>query len=588
MHKNNSLLISKTQAAVSEFHTASVLGYYADGKLKTWLEDRYYDDQAAAVSALTPDMPDLKEKLCAAIGVEYKEEAVKDIEDIQRRNEKLRILSSFTADREILDNVDLVAMDQDDLFDILDMSPSKVYLYSGEFSIPFGKKNICYIGLNQVTVRTEKDKLISDYYTAGITFQNVDYADAISRYYTVGEALFIKRQYREAFPLLEEAANKGNPRAMFLMARYYNDCYNVVKYDDSKRDAWLKKAMPYQEPISTYYYTIRFLDAQPDEQKRLFEKIAASISKMAKNRDRCAQLVLGNMYRNGEGVERDENKAVKWYRKAAEQGDGNAQYNLGLMYEMGRGIYRDEKKAVKCYRRAAEQGLARAQLCLGLMYECGTGVEQDDTKAAAWYRKAAEQGDPDAQCNLGVMYEYGTGVEQDETKAVAWYRKAAEQGYARAQCNLGVMYEFGTGVEQDETKAVTWYRKAAEQGYAPAQCNLGVMYKFGTGVEQDETKAVAWYRKAAEQGDARAQFNLGDMYECGRGIEQDETKAVTWYRKAAEQGYAPAQWILGVMYARGTGIQKNEKRPCFVILFSSRSAMRSSFRLCTDVQSALL
>ena len=46
-----------------------------------------------------------------------------------------------------------------------------------------------------------------------------------------------------------------------------------------------------------------------------------------------AQIALGIMYDNGEGVPENDRQAVFWYRKAAEQGNARAQFNLGLMYE---------------------------------------------------------------------------------------------------------------------------------------------------------------------------------------------------------------------------------------------------------------
>ena len=46
-----------------------------------------------------------------------------------------------------------------------------------------------------------------------------------------------------------------------------------------------------------------------------------------------AQCKLGGCYCYGEGVEKDEAEAVKWYRKAAEQGRSAAQCNLGSCYE---------------------------------------------------------------------------------------------------------------------------------------------------------------------------------------------------------------------------------------------------------------
>ena len=142
---NNGAEVRSLEELKENFDLESVLGYFADGRLKTWLADRYYDEKAEAVAALSADMPDLNAMLCEILEVEYHpEETVADLGEIQRRNEKLRILQEITADKDILDNIDLVAMDQDELFDILDESPEKVYLYGDKFEIPFERKNIQY------------------------------------------------------------------------------------------------------------------------------------------------------------------------------------------------------------------------------------------------------------------------------------------------------------------------------------------------------------------------------------------------------------------------------------------------------------
>ena len=154
---------------------------------------------------------------------------------------------------------------------------------------------------------------------------------------------------------------------------------------------------------------------------------------------------------------------------AAEKGVAEAQFNLGVMYASGEGVEKDDYKAVKWFREAAEQGNADAQFNLGNMYLNGRGVLKDDSEAVKWYRKAAEQGYASAQCNLGWMYNEGRGVTQDDYEAVMWLRKAAEQGDARAQGSLGWMYENGRGVLKDDSEAVKWYRKAAEQGNADAK-----------------------------------------------------------------------------------------------------------------------
>lgn len=156
------------------FDLESVLGYFTDGKLTTWLADRYYDEKAEAVSALSADTPELNAKLCNILEVEYQgDDDVADLEYIQRRNEKIRILSAYTDNKDILNNIDIVAMSQDELYDILDESSEKVYLYGDKFEIPFGKKNINYIGVNTPVVIIEKNKYADDFDEAGISFNNV-------------------------------------------------------------------------------------------------------------------------------------------------------------------------------------------------------------------------------------------------------------------------------------------------------------------------------------------------------------------------------------------------------------------------------
>ena len=161
----------------------------------------------------------------------------------------------------------------------------------------------------------------------------------------------------------------------------------------------------------------------------------------------------GNMHRVAAAVQR--------LRRAADQGDTEAQLTLGFLYMEGEGVPQDEAEAIRWFRIAANQGDATAQFNLGVMYHNGEGVPQDATEAVRWYRQAAEQGDAGAQNNLGVMYVNGEGVPQNATEAVQWYRRAAEQGNANAQLNLGSMYEYGTGVERDFIQAQKWYNLAA-------------------------------------------------------------------------------------------------------------------------------
>jgi TPR repeat protein len=72
-----------------------------------------------------------------------------------------------------------------------------------------------------------------------------------------------------------------------------------------------------------------------------------------------AQYFLARMYTDGQGVERDAERAAEWYRKAAEQGVADAQYRLGELYENGEGVPGDMEYAYAWYSVAAHLGNAK-------------------------------------------------------------------------------------------------------------------------------------------------------------------------------------------------------------------------------------
>ena len=376
------------------FDLESILGYFTDGKLAIWLSDRYYDEKANAISALSTDMTDLNSKLCEILEVEYhSENDATNLEFIQRYKEKFNILSNIISDKEILDNVDIVALNQNDLYGILDESPNKVYLYGDVFNIPFEKKNICYVGINNPKVSIEKTKYVFEYNEAGIYFQNVCFDEGINPYVTKGELLFLENKYKEAFPLIEEAAENGNPRAMYILAMMYNDGTGVY-IDKNKCKEWLRKANGLNEPLSMYGYISWCLDNK--EQGKMYSQIFNDIKNLAKSGDVFAEVRLGFMYENGYGVSKNYSKAIEWYKKATENGNTKAQNSLGDMYYLGNGVTKDYSKAIEWYRKAAEQGYAIAQYNLGYMYDNGKGVSKDYSKAVEWYKKAAKNGNINA------------------------------------------------------------------------------------------------------------------------------------------------------------------------------------------------
>jgi uncharacterized protein len=184
--------------------------------------------------------------------------------------------------------------------------------------------------------------------------------------------------------------------------------------------------------------------------------------------------------------------ATRLLRPLADQGMGLAQLSLGVMYANGEGVPQNFGQSATWYLKAADQGDDKAQSILGAMYAKGLGVPQDLTQAVNWFegrrsRECRRPGEP----RLDGCQRPGR-VPQDLVQAVHWSLKAAQQGNALAQVILGIAYQNAEGVERDFTEAAKWLRKAADQGNASAQANLCWLYANGRGVVQDDTQALMW------------------------------------------------------------------------------------------------
>lgn len=253
----------------------------------------------------------------------------------------------------------------------------------------------------------------------------------------------------------------------------------------------------------------------------------------AKEGDPQAQVALGLFY----GANAQYDAAIAWYRQAAAQGDPAAQRLMGDVYRDGVGVECDPAEAHKWYVKAAEQDDSWAQMNLGMMYIQGEGVNRDPNMAVRWWTKAAEHGVLEAQLYLGNLFQEGEGVAQDSNEALKWLKKASELGSPRAQNALAMMYRAGKGSEEDRVQAVELFMKAADQGHAYAQYNLGECYEEGDVLAQDLSEAFKWYYQAAQNGFMEAQFRVAMIYEISG--KTDEAKH--WYVEAANHGHEEAK-----------------------------------------------
>lgn len=587
------------------FDLEKVVGYFSDGRLLSWLEDRYYENEAETIKALSKDKPDFHKKLCEALGVEIEEDISQvDIEELEYRKERLEKLKQYTADEKIWEKVDCVAFDQEELGDLLHDGETEIILCNNKFSIPLKEKNKKYIGVGRVEAKiSSKEKV--DFAELGIQFENVKFDTEYDKIHSQTPEYFLEMANEvdndeEAVKYLQKAVDMGNAEAMYELGwKYLNgegvsedkekavtlfqkgaakgdsfamlflgEMYMVgdgVSLDKQEGIKWIRKAADAENPLAMksladYYYDANGL---PQDYKMAFEwyKKAAELEYTE------SMINVATCYHRGTGVKKNNKEAIMWLNKSLDKEESsNAAFWLGRVYgdKSDDYIYNPEK-SFQWYLKSAELGDNYAMDEVGDCYRWGVGVDENINKAKEWYLKAADNENYEAMNSLGILCHNSAQEAADMhsanelyKKANKWYRKAIDGGHVVAMANLAHSYLNGMGTDKSTNEAIKWYTKAAEEGYVDAMVSLGKIYSDNNNkVTRNFQKAKEWYTKAADKGNTDAMFYLGDMYYGGYIGQKNFNKALKWFEKSAKGGDADAMNMIGYMYNHGEGVSKN-------------------------------
>ncbi len=112
----------------------------------------------------------------------------------------------------------------------------------------------------------------------------------------------------------------------------------------------------------------------------------------------------------------------------AELGDSNAQARIAWMYRNGEGVEKNDQLAFQWMKKSAEKGDSVAQDNLGVFYRDGIGTDMNKAEAVSWFRKSAIQGNPEGQGNLGQALIDGNGVERNYYLGYVWSGISAKSG----------------------------------------------------------------------------------------------------------------------------------------------------------------
>ena len=260
--------------------------------------------------------------------------------------------------------------------------------------------------------------------------------------------------------------------------------------DALEAEFWMKKA------IKDGYWTAAFnfgyyYEDDAQKQSQIIDYLE-TVYRMHGDHVGEAANRIGNIY-NGQN---NYVKQVEWYKKSAEKGYDWGMYNLAGCYRDGAGVQEDQEQAIAWFRKAYElhgDAAGDAANRIGLIYN----KQGNQVKQVEWYKNSAEEGYDWGMYNLAGCYRDGEGVQEDQEQAIAWFQKAYElhgDAAGDAANRIGVIYY----KQGNNAKEFEWMNNGAKEGFDWCMSNLGNCYRYGRGVSINYDKAREWYQKAID------------------------------------------------------------------------------------------
>lgn len=461
-------------------------------------------------------------------------------------------------------------------------------------------------------------KKAAECYKRAAKSKNLEYLYGLPEYYHAMLYLYGRigkmsdKDIAKGIKLIERSIECNNTDAHFFLAYCYenglfvpqdmNKALQIYSYylDDENELAAYKIALCHESGEG---------GLQPDSAQALYY-----MNKAAEWGSSEAMCWLGDCYREGRYVEKDQGKAFSYY-KMADDDDGTGAYYIARSFLEGCGVPIDTVAAMPYLWRAVDQGVGEAAYSLAGIYDRGTStIPVDGDSALAYYITGYQLANSDASYVLGVVclrsgmygeaYQYfikahqwgndegtvmmaqcrqqGIGVEADPEDAYKIFEEAAKEKHsAGAYCQMGLARLQGRGCNEDDVLGKMYLDTAVALGSTQAMFYLGLCYIEGLGCESDSVTAVKWISLSAEAGNLNAVYMMGRIFES----QEDYATAVEYYQRGAEHGDAQSCCTLGRCYEQGHGVKINYKKAYELYL---QAAEAGSVKGCRCVASCFL
>lgn len=253
----------------------------------------------------------------------------------------------------------------------------------------------------------------------------------------------------------------------------------------------------------------KFVEAIP-----LFEQAAA-----LGHEDAVAS--LATIYINGNGVEIDYTKGLKYLEKSVNSGDVYSINLLGTLYLEGKGVEQNYEQALISFEIAAENGYPYAMLNASGMYLEGKGTGVNVKKSVQYLLDAIDVWGDIEEDNFSVYpsewqmnaHEQMEHFLEDKTHIPVLEEIATEgdrvaQYYMYQSRMTTFLDNISDFTNENHEKILSWLIKSADSGFPNAQYELGICYHGGVHCNKDVQKGIFYLQQAAEQGHSGAIFWL--------------------------------------------------------------------------------
>ncbi|MFN7115016.1 MAG: tetratricopeptide repeat protein [Alphaproteobacteria bacterium] len=195
-------------------------------------------------------------------------------------------------------------------------------------------------------------------------------------------------------------------------------------------------------------------------------------------------------------------RAILHLRPLVEQGDARAMVLMGNMYAEGHGVEKDTSEAFVLYHRAAERNNPDGMLATATLYQTGDGVPANTRLAIMWFERGAQLGHQTSAFFYAMhLYQGSKGptfdFKPDHVAAYKWFRIAARsRGNPRLAKTADTIAEklrselHYNDVEAADRAVVEWVPiEPAKLGPLPEQVVAAEREANGTVASPQETPA---------------------------------------------------------------------------------------------------